>query len=125
MNVFDAVTEFGQSLGVGSLALEAGSALLELDSGESIGFVIEDDDLLIHLLTPVPYAGPAVLMRALQASEARALPGFPLQVGARGQGSELSLVAATRLPVAHVLPERLHAACERLIEWSQQTLANG
>ena len=125
MTPWDAVADFGRSIGLSSLQLEHGSAVLELDDGARLGLVLTDEDLIISLVQSLPHASPRILERALQASEARDLPGFRVQAGSRGQGADFALVAAARLPVATLLPELIAQSSERLIDWMNRVAEVG
>lgn len=119
MDPWRATEEFGRAMGLPVLALESGQASLELESGATLGLLLCDRDLLLHVLQPVPHPDASLSLRALQSAEARDRPGFALQVGGRGTGSEYCMVGAVRLPESQLSPESLMKAAEQLLSWAE------
>lgn len=120
MDPWRATEEFGRAMGLPELSLESGQASLALDTGATLGLLLCDRDLLIHVVQPIPYADDILLLRALQAAEARDLPGFALQVGSRGSGSEFCLVGAARLTESQLSPGTAMKTAELLIAWAER-----
>ena len=119
MDPWRVTEEFGRALGLPELSLDAGQASLELESGARLGLLLCDRDLLVHALQPVPHPDSSLLLRALQSAEARDRPGFPLQVGSRGAGSDFCLVGAVRLVESQLSPELLLKTAEQLLAWAE------
>ncbi len=120
MDPWRATEEFGRAMGLPELSLDSGQASLALDTGATLGLLLCDRDLLIHVVQPIPFADDALLLRTLQAAEARDLPGFALQVGSRGSGSEFCLVGAARLTESQLSPGTAMKTAEQLIAWAER-----
>ena len=119
MDPWRAADEFGRAMGLPELSLDSGQASFELESGARLGLLLCDRDLLLHVLQPVPHPDASLPLRALQSAEARDRPGFALQVGGRGSGSEYCLVGAVRLLESQLSPESLMKAAEQLLSWAE------
>lgn len=119
MDPWRATEEFGRAMGLAGLSLESGQASLEFESGATLGLLLCERDLLVHVVQPVPHPDESLALRALQGAEARDRPGFALQVGSRGTGSEYCLVGAVRVPESQLSPESLMKAAEQLLSWAE------
>ena len=120
MDPWRATEEFGRAMGLPDLSLDSGQASLELDAGVTVGLLLCNRDLLIHVVHPIPHPDDSLARRILQSAEARDMPGVALQVGSRGTGSEFCLVGAARLTESQLSPESLMKTAERLLAWAER-----
>ena len=123
MDPWRAAEEFGRLAGLGSFSLESGEASVLLDSGARFGLLRCGRDVLAHVVHPVPHPDEGLALRILKAAEGRELPGFPLQVGARGSGSEFCLVGAVRVGEAQLSGEALMRTADQLLAWAESSAA--
>lgn len=116
MNAWEAVSQFGRSLGLGDLSLDGTrQAHVALDSGTTVSFTLTDEELLVHVQQPAPHSPPALWLQALQRAEARSAGPLRVQMGGRGQGADFCLIALTRFQADAVSPEDLARACDGLL----------
>jgi type III secretion system chaperone SycN len=116
--VSDAISAFGQSVGVQGLALDSdGFALFRL---EPSGMLCLHDllpaggsDVLLMVARPLPSPPAASMRRALQMANFRVNPQRQLQVALRGE----DLVVTLRIPRHSVIPSALEEAVEALFEF--------
>jgi type III secretion system chaperone SycN len=120
MDPWRATEEFGRAMGLPNLSLDSGQASLELDTGVTLGLLLCNRDLLIHVVQPIPHPDNALVRKILQSAEARELPGVALQVGSRGSGSEFCLVGAARLTESQLSPDSLMKTAEQLLAWAER-----
>ncbi len=121
MDPWRAAEEFGRAVGLTGFTLESGTASFELESGARFGLLLCGRDILAHVVHPMPHPPDGLLLRVLKAAEGRELPGFPLQVGVRGSGSEFCLVGAVRVGEAQMSGDALVRAADQLLAWAEST----
>ena len=119
MDPWRATEEFGRAIGLAGLTLDSGEASFEIESGASLGLLLRDRDILVHVRQPVPHADASLSLRALQSVEARDRHGFVLQVGSRGSGSDFCLIGTVRLLESQLSAESLMKAAEQLLSWAE------
>ena len=116
--VTHAVSAFGQSVGVGALALDAdGCFTFMLEPGGTLS--LQDllpaggDDVLVTLAQPLPPPPAASLRQALRLADFRVRPGWQAQLALRGE-----LLAVTlRMPRHAVIQSALEDAVEALFDF--------
>lgn len=118
MDPWRAAEEFGHTLGLSGLTLESGHAEVVLETGVRLGLLLCGRDILVHVIHPTPHPDDMLPLRLLQEAEARNLPGFALQVGSRGSGSDFSVIGSVRIPESLMSPEAISRACEQLLKWT-------
>ena len=118
MDPWRATEEFGRALGLSGLSLESGHAEVVLDSGVRLGLLLCGRDVLVHVVQPAPHPDDLLALRLLQGAEARDLPGFPLQVGTRGSGSDFCVIGAVRIPESLMSADAISLASEQLLRWA-------
>jgi hypothetical protein len=119
MDAWGAAEEFGRLVGLNGLSFESGEAGFALESGAKFGLLLCGRDILAHVVHPMPHPGDDVPLRMLKGAEARGLPGFALQVGARGSGSEFCVIGAVRVTEAQLSGEALMRAADQLLAWAE------
>lgn len=119
MDAWGAAEEFGRLVGLNGFSFESGEAGFALESGSKFGLLLCGRDIVAHIVHPMPHPGDDVPLRILQGAEARDLPGFALQVGARGSGSEFCVVGAVRVTEAQLSGEALMRAADQLLAWAE------
>lgn len=119
----DAISEFGELLGVGGLSGAGNGQVNTLRWGDGSRLDIEsiEDDLLLSLAFPAPHPQAAELVMALKMTDLRRPNrATPLQVGLVGQGSEAMLVVAARLRARSANGHLLQREVERFQNWRRQ-----
>lgn len=116
--IHDAITEFGRSIGLPRLALSAGGRLkLGLGTGGQVGMVhlgdIDTPVLVVYRSCPLAYQPSAQLRRALQLTDFRRGPPWPLQASV-GNGE---LFLALRVPERRVTAAALEQAMSALAQF--------
>lgn len=122
MNLTQLVAEYGQHHGLPHLALPGqGPALLSAEQICSVLIEADDEDLLLYAVVPAPFAPPQLLMACLQAADVRRQPaqGWPVKVGARGQGADLVLVLLLRLSQEQLGLQAMEEALASLMTFVQ------
>ncbi len=125
MDPWLAIEEFGRASGLSGLSLDSGHTEVVLESGARLGMLLCGRDVLVHVVQPAPHPNDVLALRLLQGSEARELPGFPLQVGTRGSGSEFCVIGAVRITESLMSPDAISRASEQLLKWADSACRPG
>jgi hypothetical protein len=99
MDVTNAVSDFGRSIGI-DLQLDAdGLVALELQENDLLNLEESGHDLLVYRVVAFPYIAAPLLMGILQSCNARLQEGlgWQLQVGLAGSGADSKLIFLYRL----------------------------
>lgn len=128
--VDDTLSEFGRSLGLPGLVLDAnGVAHMALGPGGVLGIqaVVRGDcnEIIVFMGRPVGPGQDGLLHRALSHALFRTTVPFAVQVALRGTGTDTLLLAAIRLPDRQFTPNRLAHAVEFLTHWLDKALTEG
>lgn len=115
--IHDAISEFGRSIGLPRLALSSGGRLkLGLGGGGQVGMVhlgdVETPVLVVYRSCPVAYQARAQLRHALQLTDFRRGPPWPLQAAV----SNGELFLALRVPERRVTSAALEQAMGALAQ---------
>jgi len=104
-----ALQEFGRDVGVESLQTgAAGSVQLRFESGGSLGFSRQGEDVLLHWAEPAPYDAPELLLRAFKHAASPQPGELALQVGLHSEDGLEHLVLATRVRESDCSGRELH-----------------
>ena len=117
MNITNAVSDFGRSIGLNDLSLEqAGLVVLELEASDLLTLEQAGEDLLVYRVVSFPYVSTQQLLKALKACNARLQEqqGWQLQVGLRGTGADSALVFLYRLSGSSVSGRGIEQAIDMI-----------
>lgn len=119
----DTLREFGQQLGMSTLALgQHGSAQLEFQSGAVLTLEPvtrkDTEEVLVYLSRPMGFAAPQVRRQALlKAHFKQASQVHSVQVASHGIGPDGYLIALVRVPARGFTLQSLDQAFEHLNRW--------
>ena len=125
MNITNAVSDFGKTMGI-DLALDSeGLAAFEMEQGDILSLEESGDDLLVYRVVAVPYASTQLLLNILKACNARLQEGlgWHLQVGLRGSGADSALVFLYRLSGSRLSGRGIEQAVDMMESFRRRCMA--
>lgn len=119
MNVSQAVTEFGQSMGIEGLNLgSTGVCQLQWEDGSTLLIEETAEELLVCLAFPAAHLHALEMQQALELQDQRVHHGFAVvQVGLRGQGADTLIVTLVRVRARVLAGADIARSVDQLTEW--------
>jgi type III secretion system chaperone SycN len=118
MSIEQTLDAYGEQIGVSGLRFDAGgAATLKTASGRLLAVERGDEEVLVYIAQPLGYDAAAMLQQAFKAAHFSCHGDTPVQVAARDERGERSLIGLVRIAERDLTVLRLQQTVEHLSRW--------
>jgi len=118
MSIEQTLATYGEQIGISGLNFDAeGAATLQTSSGRLLAVERGDEEVLVYVAQPLGYDAAATLQQAFKHAHFSRHGEVPVQIAARDERGERSLISLVRIPKRDFTVIRLQQTVDYLSRW--------